>query len=35
MTQLKENISSVDVVLSEAILSEIEAIHSVMPNPAP
>lgn len=35
MNQLKENISSVDVVLSEAILSEIEEIHSVMPNPAP
>jgi len=35
MTQLKENISSIDVVLSGEIIDEIEAIHAVMPNPAP
>jgi len=35
MAQLKENISSVDVVLSEEVLNEIEAIHTVIPNPAP
>jgi len=35
MTQLKENISSVDIILSEEILNEIEAIHAVIPNPAP
>ncbi len=35
MTQLKENISSVDVTLSEDVLNEIEAIHAVVPNPAP
>lgn len=35
MDQLKENISSIETVLSEEILNEIEAIHAVMPNPAP
>jgi len=35
MTQLKENISSVDIILSDELLDEIETIHAVMPNPAP
>ena len=35
MRQLKENISSIDVVLSDAILEGIEKIHSEIPNPAP
>jgi aryl-alcohol dehydrogenase-like predicted oxidoreductase len=35
MDQLKENISSIETVLSEEVLNEIEAIHAVMPNPAP
>ena len=35
ITQLKENISSIDVTLSDDILNEIEAVHAVMPNPAP
>jgi len=33
--QLKENIESVNLELSEDILNEIEKIHSVIPNPAP
>jgi aryl-alcohol dehydrogenase-like predicted oxidoreductase len=35
MNQLKENISSIDVVLDEGILNEIEAVHNTYPNPAP
>lgn len=35
MHQLKENIASIDVVLSEEILSEIETVHAIIPNPAP
>jgi len=35
MAQLKENIESVNVELSEEILSEIEALHERQPNPAP
>tara|TARA_B110001450_G_scaffold189488_1_gene177643 strand:+ start:4429 stop:5463 length:1035 start_codon:yes stop_codon:yes gene_type:complete len=35
MSQLQENISSIDINLSEELLNEIEAIHSIMPNPAP
>jgi len=35
MIQLKENIASISINLSEEILNEIEAIHAVMPNPAP
>ena len=34
-TQLKENIDSIYVELSEDILNEIEKIHSIIPNPAP
>lgn len=35
MQQLKENISSIDVVLSEEILRKIDEIHELQPNPAP
>ncbi|MFC4095544.1 NADP(H)-dependent aldo-keto reductase [Euzebyella saccharophila] len=35
MSQLKENIASIDVELSEEILKNIEAIHGQIPNPAP
>ncbi len=35
MAQLKENIASVDVDLSKDILKEIEAVHELIPNPAP
>ncbi len=35
LEQLKENIASINVVLSEEIISEINAVHSVIPDPAP
>jgi len=35
MAQLKENIGSIDVILSDEILKEIEAVHETFPNPAP
>lgn len=35
MAQLKTNIASIDVLLSETVISEIEAIHQQHPNPAP
>ena len=35
MQQLKENIDSIDVVLSEEVLIEIQKIHLEFPNPAP
>ncbi|CAL2081811.1 NADP(H)-dependent aldo-keto reductase [Tenacibaculum sp. 190524A02b] len=35
MEQLKENIDSINIELSEEILQEIEAVHSLIPNPAP
>ncbi len=35
MEQLKENIASIDVELSEAVLQGIENIHNDIPNPAP
>ncbi len=35
MDQLKENINSINIDLSEEILTEIEAIHASIPNPAP
>ncbi len=35
MEQLKENIDSIHIELSDEILSEIEAIHDQIPNPAP
>jgi aryl-alcohol dehydrogenase-like predicted oxidoreductase len=33
--QLKENIDSHEITLSEEILKEIEAIHNIIPDPAP
>jgi aryl-alcohol dehydrogenase-like predicted oxidoreductase len=35
MEQLKENIATIDVVLSEEILNEINAIQAIIPDPAP
>ncbi|MBN8567191.1 MAG: NADP(H)-dependent aldo-keto reductase [Flavobacteriales bacterium] len=35
LQQLKENIDSHEIVLSEEILKEIEKIHEMIPNPAP
>ena len=35
LEQLKENIESIEVVLSEEILKEIDKIHDTIPNPAP
>ena len=35
MEQLKENIASVDLVLSDDVLAEIEKVHMLQPNPAP
>lgn len=35
MEQLKENIATIDVVLSEEIISEINAVQAVIPDPAP
>ena len=35
MEQLKENIASVDVTLSDEVVKGIEAIHELHPNPAP
>jgi aryl-alcohol dehydrogenase-like predicted oxidoreductase len=35
MEQLKENIASIDVVLSDEILMEINAVQAIIPDPAP
>lgn len=35
LEQLKENIESIDVVLTEEIFKEIDEIHNAIPNPAP
>ena len=35
LSQLKENIESININLGEDVLKEIEAIHSNQPNPAP
>lgn len=35
MPQLKENIASAAITLSDEILSEIDAVHNRIPNPAP
>ncbi len=35
MPQLKENIGSAEITLSQEILKEIDAVHDRMPNPAP
>lgn len=33
--QLQENLDSVEVILSAEVLEQIEAVHKVLPNPAP
>jgi len=35
MEQLKENIDSIDITLSEEVVEKINAIHTEIPNPAP
>lgn len=35
MSQLKENIESINIELPKAALKEIETVHSAIPNPAP
>ncbi|KJD31820.1 aldo/keto reductase [Tamlana nanhaiensis] len=35
MNQLKENIASINVTLSDAILEDIDAVNAEIPNPAP
>lgn len=35
LTQLKENIGSIDIRLSEEVLQAINEVHGVIPNPAP
>ncbi|RZP07107.1 MAG: aldo/keto reductase [Flavobacteriales bacterium] len=35
LSQLKENIESINIDLSEDVLSEIEKVHNMIPNPAP
>lgn len=35
MEQLKENIATIDVVLSDEIIAEINAVQAVIPDPAP
>jgi aryl-alcohol dehydrogenase-like predicted oxidoreductase len=35
MAQLKENIESADLILSDEVLSEIEAVHKAQSNPCP
>ncbi len=34
MSQLKENIDSINIDLSEEIIKEVNAVHAVLPNPA-
>ena len=34
LTQLKENIGSIDIHLSDEVIAEINAIHDLFPNPA-
>ena len=35
LEQLKENIESIDITLSDEIIQEINDIHHTIPNPAP
>jgi aryl-alcohol dehydrogenase-like predicted oxidoreductase len=35
MEQLKENIDTIDVVLSDEIIAQINAVHAIIPDPAP
>jgi aryl-alcohol dehydrogenase-like predicted oxidoreductase len=34
MSQLKENINSINIELSDEIIDEINAVHNLFPNPA-
>jgi len=34
LVQLKENIGSIDITLSDEALEQINAVHHVIPNPA-
>jgi aryl-alcohol dehydrogenase-like predicted oxidoreductase len=34
MSQLKENINSINIELSDEIIAEINAVHDLFPNPA-
>jgi aryl-alcohol dehydrogenase-like predicted oxidoreductase len=33
--QLQSNLGSVDLVLSDEVIAEIEAVHTAQPNPGP
>ena len=35
MEQLKENVESASLVLSEEVIAAIEEVHNTYPNPAP
>ena len=35
LNQLKENIESINIVLSQDVLNDIEQVHKLIPNPAP
>ena len=35
LEQLKENIASIDIVLNEGVLAQINEVHAEIPNPAP
>ena len=35
LEQLEENIDSIDIILSEEILTAINEVHADIPNPAP
>ena len=35
LEQLKENIDTIDIVLSKEILNEIEKVQAIIPDPAP
>ena len=35
LEQLKENIASIDITLSDAVLEQINEVHNTIPNPAP
>ena len=35
LKQLEENINSIDIVLNDTIIEQINAVHAVIPNPAP
>jgi aryl-alcohol dehydrogenase-like predicted oxidoreductase len=35
LEQLKENIATIDIVLSKEILNDINAVQAIIPDPAP